>query len=362
GALRGLSLALGGWLPLVTVLAAAPWLVRHGVRAGAVLGAVVYVTQALQPALHTLVEGVAGGGLRLTVTLGRLLETGTPPAVPAPSTVDRPEGGGLVLRGVTFRYGPHAQPVVDRLDLAVPEGGHLVIAGASGIGKSTLAALMSGLLPPDAGEVLLGGVPAGALPAPVLAAHRVLIPQEAYVFTGTLRDNLAYLRPGVPAGELDAAVAALGARELVDRLGGYGSVVEPGALSAGERQLLALVRAYLSPARLVILDEAGCHLDPAAEARVERAFAARPGSLVVIAHRISSARRAGRVLLLDGVRPELGSHAELIRRCPGYRELVGHWDGSEPAGLLGDVHGLDAGTGAGLGDDAGQVVAHRTRG
>src|SRR5206468_3776990 len=139
-------------------------------------------------------------------------------------------------------------------------------------------------------------------------------------------DNLAYLRPDAGDGSLDRAVRAVGAAELVARLGGYGAAVRPARLSAGERQLLALARAYLSPARIVLLDEATCHLPPDAERRVEEAFAARPGStLIVIAHRLSSALRARRVLVMDGRRVAVGRHPELLATVPLYRELVGHW-------------------------------------
>ncbi|MEV0531673.1 hypothetical protein [Kitasatospora sp. NPDC050463] len=105
-------------------------------------------------------------------------------------------------------------------------------------------------------------------------------------------------------------------------------IADPGTLSAGERQLLALVRTYLCAAPVVVLDEATCRLDAAAEERVERAFAARPGVLVVVAHRISSALRADRVLLLDGGRGVLARHGDLQVLSPRYRELVGHWLGS----------------------------------
>jgi ABC-type multidrug transport system fused ATPase/permease subunit len=109
-------------------------------------------------------------------------------------------------------------------------------------------------------------------------------------------------------------------------LGGPGGRVDPAALSAGERQLVALARAYLSPAPLALLDEATCHLDPEAEARAERAFAARPGgTLVVVAHRISSAYRADRVLVMDGPRTAYGTHEELLRGSAPYRDLVGGW-------------------------------------
>jgi ATP-binding cassette subfamily C protein len=140
------------------------------------------------------------------------------------------------------------------------------------------------------------------------------------------------LNAGATRSQVCAAVGAVGADQLVARLGGTSAPVAPADLSAGERQLIALVRAYLSPARLVVLDEATCHLDPVAERRAEEAFAARGGTLVVIAHRISSALRAKRILVLDGVSAELGTDAELRTTSPLYRDLIGHWQ-PEPAGV-----------------------------
>jgi ATP-binding cassette, subfamily C, bacterial len=103
-------------------------------------------------------------------------------------------------------------------------------------------------------------------------------------------------------------------------------------LSAGERQLIALARAFLSPARLAILDEATSHLDPVAAAHAERAFAARPGTLIVIAHRMSSALRAERVLVLDGSCARIGDNATLLATSPLYRDLLGHWQADHPTG------------------------------
>lgn len=328
-ALRSLSLAIGGWLPLAVLLLAAPWLVRRGLTAGAILGALVYISTGLQPALHTLVQGVASGGLRFAVTLDRILRAAVLPGQRRPPSLaparTRRSPVAVELRGVTFRYGPAAHPVLDGFDLALPEREHLAVVGPSGAGKSTLAALTAGLLRPQAGTIRLAGNLVDDLDQPALAALRVLIPQEAYVFSGAVRDNLRYLRPGATDAELDAAVDALGLRPLVRRLGGISAPVDPAGLSAGERQLIAAVRAYVSAAPLIILDEATCHLDPSTEARVEAAFAARPGTLVVIAHRISSALRARRVLILDGGRPMLGAHDELLARSAAYRDLLGHW-------------------------------------
>lgn len=313
-AARVAALAVGGWLPVVLLLAAAPWLNRHGVSRGGIVGALAYLVQGLNPALHTLAQGLTTGGMRLAVTLDRIVTaTSRPPAGPAPDPL--PAGTSVELVGVTFAYGDRARPVLRDLDLAVRDGDHLAVVGPSGVGKSTLAAILTGMLAPQRGRVRRAGA-------------RVFVPQESYVFTGTVRENLAYLCPDgdqPPPERLAAVLAGLGLEPLVGRIGGLDATLDPAALSAGERALIALARAYLSPAWLVVLDEATSPLDPAAEARAEELFAARPGALVVVAHRISSASRARRVLVLDGDHVALGTHAELVASSPLYRELVGAW-------------------------------------
>jgi ATP-binding cassette subfamily C protein len=234
------------------------------------------------------------------------------------------------LRAGTFAYGEAAEPVIKGLDLFVAAGDHLAVVGPSGAGKSTLANLISGILEPQRGSVWYGSAPVSELDPEALARSRILIPQEAYVFTGTVRENLLFLAREASEAELDRAVDELGARALVERLGGYDATVNAARLSAGERQLLTLVRAQVSPAPLVILDEATCHLDPRAEARAEDIFARRGGTLVVVAHRISSAMRARHVLVLDGSQPMLGTHEQLLVSSPLYRDLVGHWRTGEP--------------------------------
>ncbi|MEU9481583.1 ABC transporter ATP-binding protein [Streptomyces sp. NPDC048191] len=338
---RVAALAVGGELPAVLLLVTAPWLLGHGVTPGALVGALAYVTQSLLPALQNLVHGLGTSGARLTVVLRRLTRNGPPhqEAQPAQGRVAAGVGDSaadpgraparpphpppaLSLTSVTFAYGPASEPVLDDLDLTLPSGAHLAVVGPSGIGKSTLTALIAGLLTPRHGTVR--------------ASASVLIPQEAYVHTGTLAENLTLHRSDpVPVHELLAAADAVGLTPLLGTLGGPGARVDPATLSAGERQLIALTRAYLSPAPLALLDEATCHLDPAAEARAERAFAARPGgTLVVVAHRISSARRAGLILVMDGARTACGTHGELLRTSALYRDLTAGWSG-HPAPLPG---------------------------
>jgi len=379
GSARLLCLAAGGWLPLLLVLAAAPSMLHGGVAPAHIIGAIGYIGGSLRGTLNTLSQGVGAGLVRLTVTLDRIVDASTPPtdppgaaSPPAPHAARgaharrdardghdardvrgghaargrhaaRRESGALRLRGVGFGYSAQAEPVITDLSIDIAPGDHLAIVGPSGIGKSSLAGLLAGMLRPTAGEILLDGVPMARYPAAALTRLRVLIPQEAYVFTGTLAENILYLRgtaDPLPRAGLDAAAGALGLSPLVSRLGGYHAVIDPAALSAGERQLIAITRAYLSTAPIAILDEASCHLDPAAEARAEAAFARRPGTLIVIAHRISSALRARRVLVLDGVRAQVGDHDSLLASSPMYRDLAGYWSvasqqetpGLEPSG------------------------------
>ncbi|MEV0990342.1 ABC transporter ATP-binding protein [Streptomyces sp. NPDC049949] len=355
-ALRTLALGTAGRLPVIALLAATPWLLGRGITAGTLAGGLTYLVQALLPALNSLMTALGSAGTRLFVVLERFSApvppdpaghgTLKPEPEPEPEPEPAPEREPLSsprpvrprseaaaeLRGVTFAYGPGAAPVLDGLDLLVRPGEHLAVVGPSGIGKSTLTALLAGMLSPDAGSVLVAGAAArrgtgSTGPDP----RRTLLPQQAYVFTGTVRENLTHLAvaPGTPEpgdARVRRAVSALGLDELVARLGGLDAGVSPRLLSRGESQQLALAAAYLSPAPLLLLDEATCHLDPAAEERAERALADRPGTLVVVAHRVSSAARADRVLVLDGTRAVCGTHEELPARSPLYGDLVGRWN------------------------------------
>lgn len=325
--LRATVIAIGGFTPIVLLVAFAPPLVASGqLTTGAVLAAVVYLTNSVNPALHGLARTTSTVVMRLMVALKRLQEA-------APRSTKEigdqiPSNGEFVLRDVTFGWSPDAEPVLRGLSLDLRPGDHLAVVGPSGIGKSTMASLLTGLMPPGFGSVLYGGAPVDRV-APAVRHHAIaLIPQETYLFTGTVRENLTLLAPWATDEDLLEAVKKVGAKPLLDSLGGLDAALGHGGegLSAGEAQLLALVRVYVTSASVVILDEATSHLDPAAEARVERAFSQREGILVVIAHRLSSALRANRVLVMDGGRPLLGTHEHLLGTSTLYGQLMLAWD------------------------------------
>lgn len=333
--LRVPVVTVGAHLPVFALLALAPWLVTHGhLTVGQVVGGVFYLFSGLQPAIQMLVN--AGGTIlvSLGVVLARLAQlspaqiSAEPPVPVAHPPALRPTGHTLDVDSVTFAYSPHADPIVRDLTLHVPAGMHLAVVGPSGVGKSTLANLLARLATPQRGQLRLGGLVLEQVDEDQLRRTVALIPQEAYVFAGSIWDNLVYLQPYATPAEIDEAVTVVGLAETVSRLGGYDAEVPPGGgtLSPGERQLIALARVYLSPAQVVILDEATCHLDPVAEARAEQAFAERHGTLVVIAHRISSAMRADRILVMDGTDTVLGSHHSLLENNSLYADLVGYWN------------------------------------
>ncbi|WP_406250786.1 ATP-binding cassette domain-containing protein [Streptomyces cyaneofuscatus] len=334
---RVVALAVCGRFPPLLLLLGAPWLLRNGLTPGALVGALTYLTQALAPAVQALMTMLSTVGGRLLVVLDRFTDAPPPPA--EDKTGGKAEGKAddrrapaqgpapvAELPAVTFAYGPAAHPVLDRLCLSVAPGEHLAVVGPSGSGKSTLAAVLAGVEAPTGGAVLWHGRP---VPGADATSVRVLLPQHAYVFTGSLRDNLRYLRPDASDRSIAAMIDALGLDPLLSRLGSLDAALEPDRLSQGERQLVALGRAYLAARPLTILDEATSRLDPAAETRAERAFAALPGALVVVAHRLSSARRADRILVMDGPRTRCGTSAELLRTSALYRDLAGLWEPDE---------------------------------
>lgn len=329
GALRTLVVTAGVYLPTLTLLAAAPWLLRHGSTVGEVMGAFVYLVSTLQPALQQFAQIAGSWLLRLVVTADHLANScPTPMHDPVRATDWQPPSDGSIrIQELTFGYGRGSEPAVAGLSLEIASGEHLAVVGATGAGKSTLVNLISGLIQPQGGDILLGGSDLSKIDRAQLKRFVVLVPQQAYVFAGTLRENLTYLAPESTDSELTRAIEMLGFDRVARRLGGPQRVISPGGegLSAGERQHIALVRVYLADAPVVLLDEATCHLDPALEAQVEQAFAQSGRTLVVVAHRMSSAMRAGRILLVDGTDAVVGTHYDLLIRSPRYASLMRHW-------------------------------------
>jgi ATP-binding cassette subfamily B protein len=241
--------------------------------------------------------------------------------------------GALRLEGVRFRYpGEHAW-ALDGVDLALAPGETVALVGRTGAGKSTVVKLLARFYDPTEGRVTADGVALGDLSASGYRRHLGLVPQEAHLFSGSVLDNIAYGRPEAGAAEVEAAARAVGAHDFVASLpDGYATAVsERGrSLSSGQRQLLALARARLIDPAVLLLDEATSNLDLATEARVQAAMGAlsRGRTTVIVAHRLATAARAGRIVVLDAGRiAEEGSHAELLARGGLYAAM---WRAGDP--------------------------------
>ncbi|MGW5682836.1 ATP-binding cassette domain-containing protein [Nonomuraea sp. NPDC003754] len=329
GTVRAAVLAIGGYLPLLALVGLAAW--QHatgGMQTGVLLGVATYIFAHLLPMLRATVQNANSVGLPLLITVRRLREATRVDEVTSCRGVAVPAEPDLRLERIAFTYGRVAEPIVCDLSVTVPFGRHVAIVGPSGVGKSTLARLMCGLSRPSAGAVLLGEQPIQRLDGAELSQAITLVPQDAYIFTGTVRENLAYLAPQASTTTLTRSAEAVGAAALIERLGGLDAALEPSRLSEGERQLIALTRAHASAARMVILDEATNHLDSAAEEQAEDAFAKRGGTLIVIAHRLSSALRADMVIVIDDAQVQWGTHEELRTASPCYARLLRYWNTS----------------------------------
>ena len=249
-----------------------------------------------------------------------------------PGAVDLPARGEIDVEGVGFAYvdGPL---VLQDVDLHIPIGARLALVGPTGAGKSTLAKLIARLYDPTEGTVRYGGVDLRDATARSLRERVVVVPQEGFLFNGTILENIRLARAGATDDEVLAALEAIGVRERFTRLpeGLSTEVRERGSrLSAGEKQLVSLARAALADPAVLVLDEATSSLDPGTEVVVEHAMVRlmEGRTVIVIAHRLSTAERADVVgVVADGRLVELGTHHDLLARGGHYADLFATWSG-----------------------------------
>jgi ATP-binding cassette subfamily B protein len=235
--------------------------------------------------------------------------------------------GNVDFEDVVFRYSTAVDDALRGVDLHIEAGETVALVGETGAGKSTAIKLVARFYDVTGGRVLVDGVAVNDYDQVQYHQHLGVVPQEAYLFSGTIADNIAYGREDATDAEIEAAARAVGAHEFIAELrGGYlHPVTERGrSLSAGQRQLLCLARALLVDPAILLLDEATANLDLSTEARVQRAMGviSRDRTTLLIAHRLQTARTADRIVVVDDGRiVESGTHAELVELDGAYAEL-----------------------------------------
>jgi ATP-binding cassette subfamily B protein len=262
--------------------------------------------------------------------LADLLQT-EPTVAEKPDAIELPPlVGAIELEDVSFGY-VEWRPVLQDVSLTIAEGETFSLVGATGAGKSTIAKLVTRFHDPTAGRVLLDGQDLRDVTLTSLRRQLGIVPQEPFLFSGSIRDNIAFARPDATDDEVLEACRAVGIDDLVERLpdGIHTPCHERGvSLSSGERQLLALARAFLSQPRVLVLDEATSNLDLRSEAKIEHALDVllEGRTAIIIAHRLQTAMRADRIAVVhDGRIVELGSHDELVALGGRYADMFATW-------------------------------------
>jgi ATP-binding cassette subfamily B protein len=314
---------------------------HHTLSIGALVAFFLYLNRFFQP-IQLLVQqyNTYQQGQASVNKLRDLVDT-APSVTEAADAVELPPiNGEIAFEHLSFGYDP-GRLVIEDVNLVVAAGETVAFVGATGAGKSTLAKLVTRFYDPTAGRVLIDGHDLRGVTLHSLRSQLGVVPQEPCLFAGTIGDNIAFARPDASDEEIHEAIDRVGLTDVVERMpDGLDTVVhERGqTLSSGERQLIALARAFLAHPRVLVLDEATSNLDLQSETKIETALDAllENRTAILIAHRLSTAQRADRIAVVDEGRiVEIGSHAELVAADGRYAQMYATWvrqsDGSEHA-------------------------------
>ena len=313
------------------------WLVHRGtVSLGTVVAFVLLLANLFDPVqqLSQLYNTLQSAAAALHKLFGILDATPDVDEVAAPTEL--PATGDVVVSNITFSYAAGSRPALENVNLTLTAGTRLALVGPTGAGKSTLAKLMARLYDPQSGSVSFGGVDLRQASMEDLRRRIVVIPQEGFLFDGSVRDNLLIAKPTATESDLLRALDNIGLRERFEALpeGLDTQVRERGSrLSAGERQLVALSRAALVDPAVLVLDEATSNLDPGTEMLVEAALEKLMvgRSVIVVAHRLSTVQRADKIAVVaDAKISEIGTHDELIALNGHYALLASTWNKTQP--------------------------------
>jgi ATP-binding cassette subfamily B protein len=304
---------------------------HHTLSIGALTAFFLYLNRFFQP-IQLLVQqyNTFQQGQASVVKLRDLVDT-EPEVREALDAIDLPPiEGEIVFDHLSFGYDPQ-RLVIEDVDLRIAPGETVAFVGATGAGKSTLAKLVTRFYDPVSGRVLIDGYDLRTVTMHSLRSQLGVVPQEPFLFAGTIADNVAFARPSASRAEISEAIDKVGLADVVDRMPeGVDTVVhERGqTLSSGERQLLALARAFLAHPRVLVLDEATSNLDLQSETKIENALDVllENRTAILIAHRLSTAMRADRIVVVDlGRIVEVGSHSELMAAGGRYAEMFETW-------------------------------------
>jgi ATP-binding cassette subfamily B protein len=290
--------------------------------------------------LAQVYDQIQSGSAALNKVFGLMAERPSVREPAAPVPLQRPVRGRIELEHVSFAYKQGVE-VLHNVDLVIEPGQRIALVGATGAGKSTVARLVMRFYDPTAGRVLLDGVDVRQLSSEDHRQAVTMLPQEGFLFSGTIEENLLFGRPDATPEDARRACAELGIDAFMESLPeGYDTLVSyrGSRLSAGEKQLVSLARAFLADPPVLILDEATSNVDPGTEALVEQAMRRllTGRTTILVAHRLSTAEQADRVLVVEGGRVvEDGPHADLVALDGHYAALYRQWassqNGAEPA-------------------------------